>query len=309
MDRLVAASDLSCIAFKKNLYSAQANANFYLGSLATGATGAGAIVTQASPARILSGIGAILIGVRGEANEDYYRRIYVEAIGKAIENKRQILREQMDQKHSKEFSEYTVEAAVADALRYNNACSLVEGVAEVSHSVDIADDPVGLRALQSQLGRAGYQANVKLEKLDTIFGGSDIISKDAQAVTATSDINGWIAHLQIVEKASEGRLEAGQLADKADRKVKVKKLLDDLVTAGALKTDGLVGEYQSQLASLKTNYNNLVTKLTTATTEDEQSQISALMRANDRDAATVLAAIRTLFTRAERDMIAVEKAI
>lgn len=65
--------------------------------------------------------------------------------------------DKIKEKQSVEYSNYTVMAAINDAIRYHGACSLVDGLEEAGDAVRFKQD-VGFDKLQSYLRAGGLKA-------------------------------------------------------------------------------------------------------------------------------------------------------
>jgi hypothetical protein len=190
---LFAASNSACRQFTQHLNSYQSYGNFFLGSLATGAAAAGAIVSNLSAAQALAGSAAGLTGIRSEFNWDIFYHNAAAVITAGITEARYnyLLQirggnvaamtvsskpaqgtSQSEQSGSTRtvdlqalsITDYPVEAAIADALYYNDLCSLDKGLEKISQSLTLADHP-GLDAL----GDAQQKYNDYLTKqVDTV---------------------------------------------------------------------------------------------------------------------------------------------
>ena len=152
--RLIGASEMACTEFQRNLNGLQSTGNFTLGTISTVLAGAGAIVTQVNTARLLSGSSAIFSGVRSEFNADYFLKQTAAVITKAIDTWRRETKENLLKAQHSEYKDYTVEAAIADAIAYNDGCSLIAGLQRVSDAVAVEDDP-GLKRMSKLLNSGG----------------------------------------------------------------------------------------------------------------------------------------------------------
>ena len=139
-DRLVAASNQRCALYKQHVRRFDSTSNVLLGALTTLSAGAGALVTHVDSARVLSGLAAAASGVRAELNETYFQQNTIQVLSNAFEKRRDEFRTEMLGKSKNSIHKYTVERAVADALRYHNACSLVTGLEEIALQQGRSDD-------------------------------------------------------------------------------------------------------------------------------------------------------------------------
>src|SRR6185312_4306126 len=151
MGELRAASELNCAEFTQHLNTFQSSGNFWLGSFATTLAGAGAIVSSAATANALSGAGSIMSGVRAEFDADIFFKEAAPVIVNAIGERRAKLRDEMDNNMGKKIEEYPLSVAIADVFRYNDACSLVQGLYAANQSITLAEHPGVDAMLKAQL--------------------------------------------------------------------------------------------------------------------------------------------------------------
>lgn len=154
-DRLIAASNQRCADYKQHVRRFDSTNNIALGGLTTLSAGLGAILTHVGTVRALSGAAAITSGFRAEMNQTYFQEHTIQVLSSGFERRRAELREEMETKRKGDrtaIEHYTVESAVADALEYHDACSLIAGLEEVAHSQKRAADP-GLEQIEAALER------------------------------------------------------------------------------------------------------------------------------------------------------------
>lgn len=140
-ERILAASVQRCGNYVRFLKQFDTEIGFSLGSLATTLAGVGAIVTPANAARALSGAAGITTGVNAEFQQQFFSKLAMQVITKGIEARRTALYKEMEEKQKNTILEYTVEAAVKDALAYHNACTLLTGLEEAGASIERASNP------------------------------------------------------------------------------------------------------------------------------------------------------------------------
>lgn len=186
-NRLLTASEQSCALFKRYLNNTQSNSNFIFGAITTATAGAAATVTNAAAAKNYAGMAAVVSGVGAEFNADMFSSQLAFVISKAIDNEREkTLKEirllQLDK--DKKYSDYPVEAAIADALKYHDKCSLYQGLQKIDDSIMIAKDP-GLKHLTELLGKEG-ELSFTGGKLTAFKPASEPTKTASDAVTAAS---------------------------------------------------------------------------------------------------------------------------
>ena len=155
-DRLIAASNQRCNLYKRFIQRVGTQTNFLLGALSTITGGAGAIVTGADTARALSGVAGASSGLRGEFNETYFRSVATHVIVKGIETRREAMKAkiletrrnaQNESQNSdvsaadmENMSNYTAAMAIADAIAYHGACTIMAGLEEAGDHLTSPDD-------------------------------------------------------------------------------------------------------------------------------------------------------------------------
>lgn len=160
-DRLIAASEQRCNVYKIYLKRSESKFNFWSGSLATALGGAGAIVTGEAAARTLAGLSGITSGVRAEYNQAYLANLGGQVIAAGIDVRRKELKKEIEGKRGYDLTNYTVQAAVADAISYHGACSVIEGMKQAGEAVQQFDNP-GI----SMMTKVFYQQRHLQEVLD-----------------------------------------------------------------------------------------------------------------------------------------------
>ncbi len=184
--RLLAASDRACQIFTQDLNTLQSTTNLGLGLLTTGFAAAGAIVTQATAARILSGLAAGATGARAEFNADYFYKEAVPVIVKAIDTDRHdYVRDVITINRAKSIEDYTLWDAIGDAIRYNEKCSLVSGLSQIQTALIQAESP-GLDAINRTL--------LKTQQTRAIQAG--LITSPAQLISDASTTPSAVAAAQ-----------------------------------------------------------------------------------------------------------------
>lgn len=174
LDRLLAASMAECKQFTEHLNTMQTYGNLFTGLLATGASAAGAIVTDAPAARQFAGTAAFFSGARAEINSDVFMQQAVPVIVKAIyASQDAYLADPIGKSRVKSITDYTLWGAIADAFRYNSRCSLVSGLGSLSQAVQIAQDP-GLDAVNRTL----LKANTTKKIMDGKLTDSSVLNPD-----------------------------------------------------------------------------------------------------------------------------------
>ena len=158
-DRLIAASNQRCNVYATYLKRMSTQINGVLGTLTTALGGAGAIVTGAEAARILAGLAGIASGTRGELNQAIFESVTTSVIVPAFQNRREEILTEIMSKRLDDLEKYTIEGAMADAIKYHGACSLDAGISFAQKSIQSFDD-IGVKKLKPILDELGLVRSV-----------------------------------------------------------------------------------------------------------------------------------------------------
>ncbi|HHS92428.1 MAG TPA: hypothetical protein ENK82_03715, partial [Campylobacterales bacterium] len=138
-DRLIAASNQRCNLYKVYLKRVSTEQNSIFGTLTTILAGAGSIVTNTSTARTLSGLASIASGTRAELNHAIFESVTTSIIIPGIDSRRKTLHDRIMKQREKSLTDYTVEAAIADVIKYNGACSIDSGISNAQKRIQSYD--------------------------------------------------------------------------------------------------------------------------------------------------------------------------
>ncbi len=153
-DRILSASIGRCNVFKTYLQRDQSDVNFSMGAGATIAGVLGAVLPGVQSARNLAGVAGLFSGLRAEFNQAYYANLAAHVVVRGIDvvQAETFQRIQKDAQ-SRPISEYTVEAAIKDAIFFDGLCSVISGMEQAAESIRTYADP-GLDSLQRVMIRA-----------------------------------------------------------------------------------------------------------------------------------------------------------
>lgn len=165
-DRIVLSSDQRCGIYRRMLLSIQSDANFWLG---TGATIAGVLgpLFGERGAKNLAVLAGGLSGTRAEVSQSYFYNLAVPVITKGIDERRKSILERMRLAHTADIHQYTVQAAVKDAVYYDGQCSVISGLEEAAEAIRLVSDP-GIESanrilLKTKLTKEIVSANTSTE--------------------------------------------------------------------------------------------------------------------------------------------------
>ena len=169
-------------------------------------------------------------GVRAEYNDVYFSSQAFELVSKAIRSVRdKTLKGIRDERRGKSAKDYTLEAAVGDAVRFHGTCNVLAGLEEASDAVTRERDP-GLRRLSELLQGVGAGVNLSLgtAALDT----SDLPSarRTCGQIAATVSAGKQAANdfSQAAKKAQEDPVDSEIKKKYGDREPVINRLAKSL---------------------------------------------------------------------------------
>ncbi len=176
-ERIMIVSNQRCNVFKTYLRREQADTNFGLGAATTAAGVLGAVLPGVQASRNLAGTAGLFSGIQAEYNQNYFGNLVASVITQGIDVRREQTQARIrSEGQSKGIDEYSLEAAIRDAVYYDGLCSTLTGLEEAQASVQNTTNPGIERAIQTMTSiKAAYEisqgkltdleANGKLESL------------------------------------------------------------------------------------------------------------------------------------------------
>lgn len=140
-DEIFRASEQRCNAFKIYLQHMQSNTGFIGNSLALVLGGLGGLFQQAVTVRALSISAGTAAGVTAQFNDSYFFSLTVPVISDGIDNARSVVHKQATGRRNQGTDEYTLQGAILDAVRYDGACSIPEGLRAAGEAVKAVRNP------------------------------------------------------------------------------------------------------------------------------------------------------------------------
>lgn len=135
-DKMLAVTTSRCNVFKTFLRRQQSDVNFYLGTATTAAGVLGAVLPGVRASRNLAGTAGLLSGAQAEFNGAYYSNLAAQVIVQGVDLRMAKLRKELlESRQGKGIDEYSLEAAINDALVIDGACSTVTGLTEAADSI------------------------------------------------------------------------------------------------------------------------------------------------------------------------------
>ncbi len=256
-DRLIAASNQRCNIYTTYLKRLSTKNNAIFGTLTTVLGGAGAIVTGAHTARLLSGLAGISSGTRAELNQAIFESVATSVIVPAIQKQRaEILEEILSKRvdpNKLGLAEYTIEGAIADAIRYHGACSMDAGISFAQRSIQSFDN-VGIKEFKAM--------QTELHSLSPFI--SIVVAKELLEGFAKK-INGYKERIEKIDLATL----------KPEQKVKLKELNDELVKLkdASEKDDG---EFYKKAVALDEELKKVTFEYSTATDKKKSEKFEAI---------------------------------
>ncbi len=137
-DTIKMAADARCGTYLKYLSRVEKTQSQFFDGTSTLLSGFGTVARVASTGQLLSGLSTMTKGVGAELRHSYFGSLGADVIAPAIEVARADRWAKLEEWRKKEISDYTVEAAVADAIRYHNSCTMNEGLEKAKALVQSA---------------------------------------------------------------------------------------------------------------------------------------------------------------------------
>lgn len=148
-DRILSVADSRCNVFKTYLRRQQSNWNFWLGSATTAAGVLGAVLTGVNSSRNLAGAAGLFSGIQAEYNQQYFSNLASHVIVQGIEVRQaKMLATVVKERQTLGIDDYSIEAAVKDAITYDGSCSALAGLGEASESIKESVNPGLPRAFE-----------------------------------------------------------------------------------------------------------------------------------------------------------------
>jgi uncharacterized protein YceK len=127
-ERLINASNQRCSTYIRTLVSSKSQTQMGWTGLSTLFSGAAAVVQHASTAKALAAGSTISSGLLSTYNEAYFNNLALTVISSGITKQRESILKSISNQKDKSLSDYSVNAAIADALAYHAACNMVAGM-------------------------------------------------------------------------------------------------------------------------------------------------------------------------------------
>jgi hypothetical protein len=187
-DRLLAASEQSCSNYKRYLNAVKSSTNFGLGASALTLAAVATNVASPLAAKNYTTGALITSGLATQYNADMFSSQLVFVISKAIDAERESALTQLRQaRKDKDLDRYSLAAAVSDALRYHDLCSMSAGLAKLDLNTTLAKDP-GLRHIASMFPGGELQIkDGRISAKDLQVGGGIVGGYGATARSASTE--------------------------------------------------------------------------------------------------------------------------
>jgi hypothetical protein len=186
-NRLVAASERRCGRFFQFLKKDSSDMNFAFAAASGFLATAAALVPGMRATQNLAGLSAFSSGLRAEYNNEYYANLAISVITRGIEEKRNELRSKIQSIQQSEYGNYDIATAVADAVKYDASCNIVNGLEQANEAIQRLNEPgrdaMNRALLKDRLGRALSTGDTKdLQKLKTSL---DELNIDTQSLLSS----------------------------------------------------------------------------------------------------------------------------
>lgn len=244
--------------------------------------GAGAIAVQANAARTLSGSAAITSGIRAEFNSDFFYKLTGFVIGKSIDNLREDKKKEMRKAQTKSYDEYTIEAAVADAISYNDGCSLIAGLQHASDAVSAEQDP-GLKRLSKVMSESGFKP---------INGGFTLVGSNASPIPSVLNVSIPLEKMTVLDvELGKAKQHIEQISNSLGSKISAaaNSALDARLKAAVSAANAQLDDpnLTKEITDLTGRYNSLMHEISLANNEASLSVARAKLVIQQAESAPV----------------------
>ena len=141
-DRIMGVATSRCNVFKTYLRRQKTDVNFWLGSATTAAGVLGAVIPGVTASRNLAATAGLFSGLQAEYNADYYNNLAAHVIAQGIDIRQNRLQKNIIEERQKlSVDDYSMEAAIKDAVFFDGTCSTYVGLIEASDSIKETSNP------------------------------------------------------------------------------------------------------------------------------------------------------------------------
>jgi hypothetical protein len=167
-DKILGVSESRCNVFKTYLRRQQTDVNFLLGSATTIAGVLGAVLQGVNTSRNLAGAAGIFSGLQAEYNQSYYSNLAAHVIVQGINlHRNRLMGELRERRQYLKIDEYSMEAAIKDAIHVDGTCSTVVGLIEAQEAIKEMHNP-GLTMAANTIVRARAMQELNQSDLKTL---------------------------------------------------------------------------------------------------------------------------------------------
>lgn len=152
LERLVAASGVSCDQYVDNLQVILSEEDFALGAVTTALAGAGGLVGAEGLAKALSGTAAIVSGVDARFKDSFFANFATHVLAPAMRARRTELLRELRARRADTLTQYSLEQGLADVLAYHGACNMTVAVEVASAAVKDSELLQAAQASAKMLG-------------------------------------------------------------------------------------------------------------------------------------------------------------
>lgn len=188
-DRIMSVSTSRCNVFKTYLRRQQADVNFLLGAATTAAGVLGAVLPGVRASRNLAATAGLFSGTQAEYNSAYYSNLAASVIVQGIEMRQARLQKELVQtRQGKSIADYSMEAAINDAIVFDGSCSTVVGLLEAADSIKEVSNPGLARAAEVIASVRAANEIAQADKISVLADSGSLSKLLKQASPTTSPL-------------------------------------------------------------------------------------------------------------------------
>jgi hypothetical protein len=188
-DRIMSVSTSRCNVFKTYLRRQQTDVNFLLGAATTAAGALGAVLPGVRASRNLAATAGLLSGTQAEYNNAYYSNLAANVIVQGIEMRQAKLQKELIQaRQGKSIADYSMEAAINDAIVFDGSCSTVVGLIEAAESIKEVSNPGLARVAEVIASVRAANEIAQADKISVLANSGSLAKLLKQAAPTTSPL-------------------------------------------------------------------------------------------------------------------------
>ncbi|OLQ72284.1 hypothetical protein BIT28_25055 [Photobacterium proteolyticum] len=127
-ERIISASNQRCAAYIRTITSSKSQSQTAWTSLSLLLSGAASVITHSPTSQAFAAGSTVSTGILSSYNEAYFNNLTLNVVSAGISKKRESILAHISSNKSLSLNEYSVNAAISDAINYHAACNIISGM-------------------------------------------------------------------------------------------------------------------------------------------------------------------------------------